>query len=198
VNLRRLKPGASVLVAVAALMIGLEAPAMAHQVNVVAHRISGTSITEHSIAGNRLINNTLTGTQIKESTLGVVPLATKANTLPPLKWHEITPAQFQGFWANYSTVNESRRAAYAVDAQGIVHLRGAISGGTEGTTAFMLPAALLPAGGQIDVTDAVHSQGTGLLVIDSTNGVEPFDGASTPGDATVYTSLDGVTFSPGQ
>ena len=39
---------------------------MAHQVTVVAHRISGSSITEHSMAGNRLKNNTLTGSQIKD------------------------------------------------------------------------------------------------------------------------------------
>jgi hypothetical protein len=72
-KLSRFKPSATVSVAVIALVIGLEAPAMAHQVRVVAAKISGSQIKP----------DTVTGKQVKESTLGTVPkaaTATKATT----------------------------------------------------------------------------------------------------------------------
>lgn len=81
-NLHRFKPSSAVAIAVVALVIGLEAPAMAHQVNVIAHEISGSSIKPHSIAGNRLKNNTVTGAQVKESTLAAVPDASKLGGKP--------------------------------------------------------------------------------------------------------------------
>jgi hypothetical protein len=41
--------------------------------------INGSSIRKHSIPGNRLERNTVTGAQIKESSLGKVPAARKAD-----------------------------------------------------------------------------------------------------------------------
>jgi hypothetical protein len=55
---------------------------MAHQINVVAHKISGSSIAPHSIAGDRLKNNTVTGAQVKESTLAAVPDASRLGGKP--------------------------------------------------------------------------------------------------------------------
>jgi hypothetical protein len=124
-NIRRFTPSGTVLVAAVALAIGLEAPAAAHQ---VAHKISGSELKANSV----------TGKQVKESTLGVVPEAT---SLPPLKWHKLV---MQHGW---ESAQGYRRAAYAVDAQGIVHFRGAIDGGTHGVTdtvAFTLPANAAP------------------------------------------------------
>jgi hypothetical protein len=188
-NVRRFTPSGTVLVAAVALVIGMEAPAMAHQVDVMARHISGTTIKAHSIPGDRLKNNTLTGTQIKESTLGTVP---RARTLPPLVWHEIT--SFVHGWGN---VGQGRLdAAYAVDAQGIVHFRGSISGGTSGTLAFTLPASLLPTT-RIFSVPAVVDGSFGYLAIND-GGVAPTDGTGTlSGSASTATSLTGVTFPAG-
>lgn len=68
-RINRFQPSGAVAIAVVALVIGLEAPAMAHQVRVVAHQISGSSIKA----------NTVTGKQVKESSLGVVPKAATAD-----------------------------------------------------------------------------------------------------------------------
>ena len=65
----------------------------------------------------------MTGKQIAESTLGHVPFATKAGTaakLRPLAWHGLSLAN------SWSALVGDRAPAYAVDAEGIVHLRGAL------------------------------------------------------------------------
>jgi hypothetical protein len=201
-NVRRLKPPATVLVGVLCLMIGLEAPAMAHQVNVVAHQISGSSIKKHSIAGNRLKPNTLTGAQIKESTLGVVPQAAVAGTakaLPPLVWHQIT--DFVGTWTDGSKAPSGvgPTVAYAIDAQGIVHLRGHLTGGVADTVAFVLPAAARPKPGDVLYFPLQAAGGdTGKLQVE-TAGVIPgtsLDGADAT-DVSNFSALDGVTFAAG-
>jgi hypothetical protein len=70
-KIRLLKPSSAVLLVVVALVIGLEAPAMAHQATVIAHKISGSELK----------NNSVTGRQIKESTLSTVPSAANARKL---------------------------------------------------------------------------------------------------------------------
>ena len=124
----------------AGLVVGLAAPAGAHVVRELAHRIDGSSIKKDSLPGNRIVSNSVTGKQIAESTLGHVPYATKAGTaakLPPLVWHNLTLAN------GWSHVLGDRTPAYAVDAERIVHLRGAMCCGTT-TRAFTLPASARP------------------------------------------------------
>jgi hypothetical protein len=124
------------LIAAGGLVVGLAVPAAAHE---ASHLIDGKSIAIQSIPGNRLKVNTLTGRQIKESTLGTVPHATEAQKLPALVWHSVT---LENGWTTSNPAYGLPK--WAVDAQGIVHLRGFISGGTIGATAFTLPAAESP------------------------------------------------------
>jgi hypothetical protein len=187
-NIRRIKPSGTVLIVAAALVIGLEAPAMAHQVNVAAHKISGTSIATHSIPGNRLKNNTLTGTQIKESTLGTVPRATTASKLPALVWH---PLKLQNSWVTYTTA--FRTPSYAIDAQGFVHLAGAIKDGTSSSYAFILPAGARPLYPMQLATDG--NNGVSIRLEVEPNGqVKPEDGTTVAATAALFTGLDGVEF----
>jgi hypothetical protein len=81
VKLSALKPSGTILVAVLALVVGLEAPAMAHQVNVIAHKLNGSTIAKGSIPGDRLKNNEVTGKQVNEKTLSTVPSASNATKL---------------------------------------------------------------------------------------------------------------------
>ena len=132
----------------------------------------------------------MTGAQINESTLTTVPTATRAKTLPALKWHDVT---LMNGWTNYAAGVE-RPAAYAVDAQGIVHLRGAIRSGTSGVPAFALPAGLVPAGLDIDVSTICGPVGDTCYLDVSDNTVTPNDsGTADPGSVANYTSLEGVT-----
>jgi hypothetical protein len=194
-SVRRFTPSGTVLVAALALAIGLEAPAAAHQ---VAHKISGSSIKEHTVAGDRLKDNTLTGKQIKESTLGQVPRAKTAVTaarLPALVWHDITPAQFDNGWHNLA--QDGRAAAWAVDAQGIVHLRGSVEGGTLGAVAIKLPARIAPYTGvllQLQSTTAADEGTAEVVNIGSEALWFEGEGSTTLAD-TYDSSLEGLTFS---
>jgi hypothetical protein len=168
----RIRPSGAVLIAVVALVIGLEAPAMAHQ---VVHKIDGSTLKANSV----------TGKQIKESTLGTVP---RAATLPALKWHKIA---LINSWANASS---KRPASWAVDAQGIVHLRGEIKDGAAFHAAFDLPAAVAP---EVVVMFpvAVNGVDVGILDLGASGQAIPYgpDGAEIPIGQVVV--LDGVTYS---
>jgi hypothetical protein len=185
-NIRTFKPSGTVLIAAVALVIGLEAPAAAHQ---VAQQISGSTIKVHSIAGNRLKNNTVTGKQIKESTLGTVRRATEATKLPALVWHQVT---LTNSWAATNSVYGLPE--WAKDAQGIVHLRGFVSGGTGGVSAFALPVAERPAH-YADVPILTNNSQLSYLGIFSDGTVNPFDVGTSSVHSGVF--LNGVTFSTG-
>jgi hypothetical protein len=173
------------LVAAGGLVVGLAVPAAARE---TGHLINGNSIKVHSIAGDRLKANTLTGAQIKESTLGAVPRATVAVTaskLPPLVWHTITT--FENGWSDYNF--ESHPAAWAVDAQGIVHLRGVVFGGALNDPAFALPLAVAPDKQQIWLECTSAEDEVGVILIS--------DGQLTPASGeNAFMSLDGLTYSP--
>ncbi|MFZ0714565.1 hypothetical protein [Mycobacterium sp.] len=171
------------------LVVGLAAPAAGRE---ASHLINGASIKEHSIAGDRLKANTVTGAQVKESTLGTVPKATTAMKLPPLKWHAVTFAAGSG-WSNATTPG-SRPAAYAVDAQGIVHLRGMITGGTYTLPAFKLPPNVAPSNLILDLPFVAYGGTEGSLLIEGGE-VIPFAAQNgTTANVTTLTMLEGVTF----
>jgi hypothetical protein len=170
---------------VVGIVIGVSSPAIAHDARSAAHKISGSSIKTHSIAGNRLKSNTLTGDQIKESTLGTVPSATRASTLPALVWHPLT---LLVGWANEFAA--APPVAYAVDAQGIVHLRGSVRGVSSTATEviFDLPVSVRPS---YNVYLPVVNNGPipGTLIVESSGDV--IDGHTAE---QVFISLDGLTW----
>lgn len=174
----------------AAFVVGLTGPADAHVVGKLANRIDGSSIQKHSMPGNRIVSNSVTGKQVAESTLGHVPYATKAGTaakLRPLAWHDLTLAN------GWSALLGDRAPGYAVDAEGIVHLRGAMCCGTA-IQAFTLPAKARP--GKVAYLLA-FSQGAyaAELAIQPTGAAYIYSGGGAPPtSSTSLTSLEGVTF----
>jgi hypothetical protein len=184
-SIRRFTLSPLLVVAVGALVVGLAAPA---SIAEASHLINGKSIKNHTITGKKLKNNTVTGRQIKESTLGTVRKAARAKTLPPLVWHPlILQNNWVSFNANFGT------PSYAVDAEGFVHLKGAIKNGTINSIAFVLPAAAHPAfSQQLPVDQNLGT--TGRLFIDTEGGAKPSDDPASSGSAATFTSLDGVEF----
>ena len=183
------------LIAGGGLVVGLAAPAAAHE---AAGLINGKSIAVHSIPGDRLKANTLTGKQIDEASLGPVRRATTATKLPPLKWHLITHFVAGDGWENAG--KGLLPAAYAVDGEGYVHLRGALKN-TNGTVydseAFTLPASVLSPSVSVNLPFADGTSGyTGTLFVDG--GVispeEPYQVTGPDTAAAVETDLDGLVF----
>jgi hypothetical protein len=74
------RPSPAMVVAMLALVMAFTGPAVADQVVAAAKKINGKNLKTRSIAGNRLRNNTITGIQVKESSLGKVPSASKADS----------------------------------------------------------------------------------------------------------------------
>ncbi|HZC72761.1 MAG TPA: hypothetical protein VE442_18835 [Jatrophihabitans sp.] len=171
------------IVAVFALVVAMCGTATAA---IVAH--SGDALVlKRTLSGNRLRLNTVTGAEIAESKLGTVPKANLANHVPALVWHNLTLAN------GWSVVIGDRTPAYAVDAQGIVHLRGAMCCGTT-NQAFSLPTSARP--GKTAYLLA-FSQGAyaAELVVLPTGEAHVFPGGGAPPTSTTsLTSLEGVTF----
>jgi len=214
-SLSRRLPSPAMVVAVMALVVAASGTAVAASALVNGDKL----IRKGTLSGNRLRDHTITGRQVKLSKLGTVPsaafaanaghassattatnatnatVAAKANSLPPLQW---TPLSLINGWQDYNAPGDANRTpAYAVDAQGIVHLRGAIM--NPSTTAneefAVLPAPLVPS---VDVwlaTDML-SAATGRIDIFHDGGmwVEPTGSEST---ATGFTNLDGITWAAG-
>jgi hypothetical protein len=181
------------LIAVAGLVVGLALPAAARE---TSHLINGSSINAHTISGSKLENNTVTGKQINESTLGTVPTArsaqtaSSAKTIPALVWH---PVIFAAGWSNYDA---KRPAAYAIDAQGIVRLRGAVNCASLpcDPPMFVLPTAATPEVPVNVLIDTVNDSVSDLLIL--VNGdvsALPTSGSSSE-DIDDYSSLDGVSY----
>jgi hypothetical protein len=117
--------------------------------------VTTKKIKDQAITAAKVKNGALTGTQINASTLDTVPTANAANAAntantantaatanslaPPENWHLVgAPGEpgFQNSWHNFG--GTWARAAFYKDHEGIVHLKGLVTGGTSGTV-FQLP-----------------------------------------------------------
>jgi hypothetical protein len=125
-------------------------------------------IAQRSLSGNRLRLNTVTDKEVVD-----------------LVWHPLT--LLHG-WVNYNT---SRVPAWALDAQGIVHFRGAIANGTSLQFA-RLPVAVRPTA-VVCVATNLTGAAPGRINIhpDGSADVGYYNAFS---DAQTFTSLDGVTY----
>ncbi|HZC71739.1 MAG TPA: hypothetical protein VE442_13690 [Jatrophihabitans sp.] len=133
-------------------------------------------ITKRTLSGNRLRLNTVTGTEV-------------AN----LTWHNLT---LTNDWANFWTpVGSPRRPGYAIDAQGIVHLRGAIAQpvGPGFHDFAVLPKAARPAV-QIYLPAAMVAGTPGASSIAHNGEMDVLEDVQFS-DAQQFTSLEGITYS---
>jgi hypothetical protein len=174
--------------------------------------VGSKQIKNSSITSSDVKNNTLTGSDIKESKLGTVPSATsataaataahatsadnathattadKASTLPGLVFH---PLALLNDWGNYN--GSDRIPSFAIDAQGVVHFRGAIEDGSD-SNAFTVPAVISP-GSTVWLTADQDSATTGRIYINPDGNAYVEDDPNVPGSSD-FTSLDGLTYVP--
>lgn len=183
-NLRIHRPSGAMIVAILALIVAMSGSAYAIQ------RVqSGDSlVAKRTLSGNRLRLNTVTRKEVAEGTLRKVPKANLAYHLPALVWHKLTLVN------DWHTSDSFRAPAWAVDAQGIVHFRGAMSEALPTSATFTtLPAAIRPAK-DVDVeTGALNAAPARLNIMP--NGSVVVQDTAGGANARGFTSLDGVTFS---
>jgi len=154
-------------------------------------------IARHSLSGNRLHTNTVTGAQVRESSLGTVPRAVSAATaataatahaLVPMTWHPFT---LLNGWKSYVTIHPP---AWAVDAQGTVHLRGSLDRPSGASDVFADVPSAIATPTTIYVTADMVDATTGRIDIVPGFGFEVQE-SDNDLDATAFTSLDGITYS---
>jgi hypothetical protein len=183
VRLRR--PSPALVVATLALIVALTGPSFAD----VKRLVSGDKLVKkHSLSANRLRQHTLTRTQINMAKLGTVPKAALAdNITAPEAFHEIGGPNAPSFQNGCGNVGGGTgTAAFFVDREGVVHLRGRYMCPNAGDTAFVLPSGYRPGGLQ---QFALASAGPGAVVAISDSG--------TVACGTTDCFINGITFRAG-
>jgi hypothetical protein len=98
------------------------------------------------------------------------------------------PLALTNNWTPYD--HGTRNPAVAIDDNGVVHFKGAITSGTDKVFAI-LPAKYRPKGGLVYVATNLFSGVPGRIIVEA-------DGTATvegdPEDAALFTSLDGVSY----
>jgi hypothetical protein len=205
----RLLPSPAMVVACVALLVALGGTGYA------ATKINGKTLKDRSVPSAKLKRDSVSGSEIREATLQTVPRAASAGQadhaaladaaaraenagradsaataadLPDLTFENLT---LEHGWTTYL---ETRPPAAALDAQGIVHLRGGMSDGSS-PIVFTLPAQLRPATNVYVPVDLVNGH-PGRLSIDP-DGTVVVVAANGFTDAKAFTSLEGVTFDAG-
>ncbi|WP_183094240.1 hypothetical protein [Nocardioides stalactiti] len=147
--------------------------------DIATGAVTQPKLAPDSVVSGKILNETIGGVDIKNGSVTATDVA-------PLQWHD--------FVLLYGWVNANgaeRPPGWAVDVQGVIHLRGAISGGA--TTAFArLPAAVRPSAPVYVVTNLDGSK-PGRILVDPTGFLQA-DYEDTFDDAIAFTSLDGVTW----
>ena len=110
---------------------------------------------------------------------------TSAAVIVPV-WRALTPINgwvYGGFGTNHIAVYK--------DANAVVHLRGSLRGGSTGTVAFALPRADRP---KHTLYFPIYTNSTtfGAVQVDPNGQCFLFDAGA--GSATLFSSLDGVSF----
>ena len=185
--------------------------------------VTKVKIKKNSVNGPKVKKNSLTGADINLSKLGTVPSAKSANTagsantattagtaniansLPPSEgWHEIgAPGEpgFENAWVNVPMEGLNfESAAFYKDHEGVVHMKGFVTGGINAVI-FHLPPGYRPASGRILGRLTLCGGGactdpTALMLIGGSGiPLAGFDGAVTgPGYPGSTTSLEGISF----
>jgi hypothetical protein len=154
-------------VAIVALIVAMSGSAIAIQ-----QAQSGDSlIAQRTLSGNRLRLNTVTGKEVVD-----------------LAWHNLV---LINGWVNYNT--NQRLPAWALDAQGIVHFRGAIYQSAGSISKFaVLPTSIRPTVPVWLTTNLTNAE---------VGRVDVYPGGGVFAEALVdysaaqsFTSLDGVTY----
>jgi len=159
--------------------------------------VKAGKLAKNAVPTNRLRNDAVTGAKVNESTLSTVPSAQTANSIvPPEGWHEVgTPGEpgFLNAWTNAAAPSET--AAFFKDREGMVHLKGTVTGGTA-LDVFVLPPGYRPAIGKAPLFAVFCLKcpsGVGPAQVYGP-GTGPFgDGAVALPDPEA-SSLDGITF----
>jgi hypothetical protein len=202
---RTRRPNAALILSTLALILALGGTSYA-AFTLPKNSIGTKQLMNGAVTSAKLKNGAVTGSKL--SLAGVtVPRASHANTADNATnaGHATTADKIPGLsfipitlingWASYFVL---RPPEYAVDAQGVVHFEGALSGtSSTSNVAFTMPAALRSSSNAINLTADENGGDTGRIQIRSNGDVVVFDDPEHVGSGESFTSLEGITYMPG-
>jgi hypothetical protein len=164
--------------------------------------VTAAKIKKNAITTAKIKKDAVTGAKVKESTLGTVPSADLANSIPPAEAAHIVGAPGEpGFEAGSSSVGaveglKFNPVGFYKDHEGIVHLQGWAFVGENGasqTPIFTLPPGFRPAPGVIMIFEQI--QNAPVLVGGVGASFGPVDASGKIiGEEKEIAVLDGITF----
>ena len=223
-----LRPSPALVISTIALVVALGGTSYAafkvSTKNIKNGAVTTAKLHNRAVTNKKIANGAITRSKINVGSLGTVPDANHANTAntansangiaAPEAYHEVgSPGEpaFQNSWHN--NAHPFQTAAFYKDHEGVVHLRGAVSGGSAGTVIFQLPPGYRPPSGADNhfaancacSTSTNDSKGdtanvtldTGLVVIVGPGVLPGGDGAVVLGTTGTAVSFEGITFRAG-
>jgi hypothetical protein len=164
--------------------------------------VTAAKIKKEAVTGAKIKKDTVTGAKVNEASLGTVPSANLANSLPPLEAVHIVGAPGEpGFENGAKNIPTSGLVAlnpvgFYKDHDGIVHLQGVAevgksSGGVP--TVFTLPPGFRPAPGKASIFE-IFNEALALVFGSNTNvsGIEL--SGKVLGNEEKAIVLDGITY----
>jgi hypothetical protein len=164
--------------------------------------VTAAKIKKNAVTGAKIKKDTVTGAKVNESTLGTVPSANLANSLPPLEAVHIVgnPGEpsFENGAKNIPTSGlvPLNPVGFYKDHDGIVHLQGVAEVGKSSSgvpTVFTLPPGFRPAPGKAGIFEQFN-EATAIIFGGNTNlsGIE-LSGKVLGGEEKAIV-LDGITY----
>ncbi len=183
-----------------ALFIALGGSAYA-ATHLKKNSVGTKQIKNNAVTSAKLKKEAVTGTKIKLSSVGTVPSAAIANSLPPVESPHVIGAQgqppYENGGSNFSEPGFNLGpASFYKDHEGIVHLEGAVKVGKNGSAGdvavFTLPVGFRPAPGTV-VIGGTPSAATLIAGTNANFGGEPFSG-NVVGAKEKVALLSGISF----
>lgn len=163
--------------------------------------VTTAKIKKNAVTGAKIKKDAVTGAKIKESTLGTVPSATLADSIPPAEATHFVGAAGEPAFENdsfnlgFSGPLKLASVGFYKDHEGIVHLEGIARVGKATGIApiFTLPPGYRPAAGTVVLFEQFGESAT--LIAGSNTSAEgvSFDG-KVIGESEKVAVLDGISF----
>ena len=162
--------------------------------------VTAAKIKKNAVTTAKIKKNAVTGAKVKESSLGTVPSANLANSLPPLEAVHLvgSPGEppFESGAQNFGSTGpfSLNPVGFYKDHEGIVHLQGiAKTGSTVPAFVFTLPAGFRPAPGKTLLFEQLTEAQT--FIFGGSTFAEGFDlSGKILGLEESAVVLDGITF----
>ena len=170
--------------------------------DIKKNAVNTAKLKKNAVATAKIKKDAVTGAKVNEATLGTVPSANLANSIPPAEPTHLVGAPgepaFEGGSSNAvpGGVNAFNPVGFYKDHEGIVHLQGIAQVGVSGTSItpiFTLPPGFRPAAGKVIILEQVNE--FPAIVGGSNTVLEGFDlNGKVGGNEGELAVLDGITY----